>query len=114
LKLKKAIDCVKNLILFDDNFSISEEQAINTGLKLIRYKNLMEEGQKSLDVQKQEPKPNSVFFIGVTSGTTKEPKLVMLTHTNFISGQVCQKFFGFDLNEKDSYYSYAPLSHVIE
>jgi len=50
LKLKKAIDCVKNLILFDDDFSISEEQAFNSGLKLIRYKNLMEEGQKSLDV----------------------------------------------------------------
>jgi long-subunit acyl-CoA synthetase (AMP-forming) len=55
-----------------------------------------------------------VFFLGVTSGTTKEPKLVMLTHTNFISGQVCQKFFGFDMNEKDCYYSYAPLSHVFE
>ena len=108
------MDCVKNLILFDDDFSTSEEQATNAGLKLIRYKNLMDEGQKSLDIQKQEPKPNSVFFLGVTSGTTKEPKLVMLTHTNFISGQVCQKFFGFDMNEKDCYYSYAPLSHVFE
>ncbi len=44
LKLKKAIDCVKNLILFDDDFSTSEEQATNAGLKLIRYKNLMDEG----------------------------------------------------------------------
>lgn len=42
------------------------------------------------------------------------PKLVMLTHMNFISGQVCQKFFGFDMNEDDCYYSYAPLNHVFE
>ena len=33
-KLKKAIDCVKNLILFDDDYSVSEEQATNAGLKL--------------------------------------------------------------------------------
>ena len=44
MKLKKSIDCVKNLILFDDDFSTSEEQATNAGLKLIRYKNLMDEG----------------------------------------------------------------------
>lgn len=38
----------------------------------------------------------------------------MLSHLNFISGQVCQEFLGFNYREDDSYLSYVPLSHVYE
>ena len=44
LKLKKVIDSVKNLIIFDDDFNVSEEQCVSAGLKLIRYKFLLSEG----------------------------------------------------------------------
>jgi long-subunit acyl-CoA synthetase (AMP-forming) len=37
LKLKKVIDNVKNLVIFDDDFNVSEEQCVSAGLKLIRY-----------------------------------------------------------------------------
>ena len=42
--MKKAIDSVKNLIIFDDDFNASEEQCVSAGLKLIRYKFLLSEG----------------------------------------------------------------------
>lgn len=37
LKLKKAIDSVKNLIIFDDDYNTIYEQAELAGLRLIRY-----------------------------------------------------------------------------
>jgi len=53
-------------------------------------------------------------MIGITSGTTGDPKLAMLTHLNFISGQVCQDFLGFNYTSDDVYLSYVPLTHVYE
>ena len=62
----------------------------------------------------QEPSPDSIMILGVTSGTTGEPKAAMLTHLNFISGQVCQDFLGFNFTPDDVYLSYVPLTHVYE
>ena len=53
-------------------------------------------------------------MLGVTSGTTGEPKAAMLSHMNFISGQVAGGWLGFDFSENDVYLSYAPLTHVQE
>ena len=44
LKVKNKIGFVKNLILFDDDYSISDEQFEKAGLKLIRYKELLDKG----------------------------------------------------------------------
>jgi long-subunit acyl-CoA synthetase (AMP-forming) len=38
------------------------------------------------EINKEEPGPDSILFLGVTSGTTGEPKAAMLTHLNLISG----------------------------
>lgn len=54
------------------------------------------------------------MIIGVTSGTTGEPKLAMLSHLNFISGSVCEDFLGFSFTTEDVYLSYVPLTHVYE
>ena len=72
------------------------------------------EGFKMLDVEKDEPKANSILILGVTSGTTGEPKAAMLTHLNFISGQVCEEFLGYNFTNEDVYLSYVPLTHVYE
>jgi long-chain acyl-CoA synthetase len=67
-----------------------------------------------LEVTLKEPSPDSIMILGVTSGTTGEPKAAMLTHLNFISGQVCQDFLGFNFTPDDVYLSYVPLTHVYE
>lgn len=56
------------------------------GLNLLYYEDMVKEGMRETDFQKNEPTMESVFFIGVSSGTTSLPKLVMLSHQNFISG----------------------------
>jgi len=48
-----------------------------------------------------------------TSGTTSEPKGVMLTHKNFISNLIAGKKL-FQLGSKDTCLSFLPLSHVFE
>lgn len=53
-------------------------------------------------------------MLAYTSGTTDKRKPVMLTHLNFIAGQVCHEFMGFDFRPDDVYLSYVPLSHVYE
>lgn len=83
---------------------------------MFQFDDMVKDGFRSLDVQKQEPKGDDIFFLGITSGTTGEPKAAMLSHINFISGQVCQEYlgFGFSDHEDDVYLSYVPLTHVYE
>ena len=53
-------------------------------------------------------------MLGYTSGTTAERKPVLLSHLNFISGQVCEEYLGFNFRPDDVYLSYVPLTHVYE
>jgi long-chain acyl-CoA synthetase len=75
---------------------------------------LIAEGYKLTDQKKDEPNSDSILFLGVTSGTTGEPKLAMLSHLNFIAGQVAQSYLGFNFTPDDVYLSYVPLTHVYE
>lgn len=81
---------------------------------MLNYQFMINDGEKINEIEKDEPKTDTIFYLGVTSGTTGDPKLVMLTHKNFISGQVSAQFLGFDFGPNDVWLSYAPLSHVFE
>ena len=52
------------------------------------FSDLIKEGIKLLDVfvKKDEPNGNSIFFLGITSGTTGNPKIEMLSHLNILCG----------------------------
>ena len=90
------------------------------GLQVLSYTDLISEGKRLIDssvkqqLKREEPRQDSIIMLGVTSGTTGEPKSAMLTHMNFISGQVAGDWLGFDFSENDVYLSYAPLTHVQE
>lgn len=60
--------------------------ATNEGVNLLNFKFLVDDGNTIPDLEKDEPKANTIFYLGVTSGTTGDPKMAMLTHRNFISG----------------------------
>ena len=86
LKSKEKLPFLKNLILYDQSEDIHISLASQVGFELYSFYDLVSEGQNLPDYDKQEPKSDSVLLLGVTSGTTGEPKAAMLTHLNFISG----------------------------
>ena len=49
-----------------------------------------------------------------TSGTTGDPKGVMLTHGSFICLIHATVWFGVDLTEEDVHISYLPYGHTFE
>ena len=97
-ELIKEIPEIKNVISFD-----SEE---------LSYKKLLEAGSKGVTDTKQS-KPDDVCVILFTSGTTNNPKAVMLTNKNICENSLAvQKVF--DISENDIFLSVMPLNHVLE
>ena len=96
--LIKEIPEIKNVISFD-----SEE---------LSYKKLLEAGNKETTKEEQS-KPEDVCVILFTSGTTNNPKAVMLTNKNICENNLAvSKVFG--ISEKDIFLSVMPLNHVLE
>lgn len=70
LKSKDKMSNLKNLILFDSLTEVQTTLANQAGLTLYSFEELLDEGHKVLDVEKEEPKQDSIFYLGITSGTT--------------------------------------------
>lgn len=79
---------------------------------------LAEEGKKNpkaaeIDAIKKSIKPNDLFSILYTSGTTGNPKGVMLSHDNLISNSIASRVLApFDSSWRAL--SFLPLNHVYE
>ncbi|KAI1869153.1 uncharacterized protein JN550_006140 [Neoarthrinium moseri] len=57
------------------------------------------------------PRPEDVLTINYTSGTTGDPKGVVLTHRNCIAAVTSSRTSG-NMSHKDSSMSYLPLAHI--
>ncbi len=69
--------------------------------------------KKEIDAIKNDIKPTDLFSILYTSGTTGNPKGVMLSHNNLISNSIaCQILAPFEHNWKAL--SFLPLNHIYE
>jgi long-subunit acyl-CoA synthetase (AMP-forming) len=74
------------LISFDKVDDQCLELATKAGVQLHNWQFMVEDGLKLEDQEREEPKADTVLYLGITSGTTGDPKIVMLTHKNFIAG----------------------------
>uniref|UniRef100_A0A3B3QFB1 long-chain-fatty-acid--CoA ligase n=1 Tax=Paramormyrops kingsleyae TaxID=1676925 RepID=A0A3B3QFB1_9TELE len=69
---------------------------------------------ENLNREFQRPTPSDLAVVMYTSGSTGQPKGVMIIHSNLIAGMTgqCERIPG--LGPKDTYIGYLPLAHVLE
>lgn len=112
LKAKKNLPQLKNLIIFDE---LSRKKKDVITLSDALEKGEANSGKSNIDKLIQSVKPSDLATIMYTSGTTGDPKGVMLTHDNFVSN--CRNVF-IDImpfvDDSEIFFSFLPLSHVLE
>ena len=55
-----------------------------------------------------------MYMFCYTSGTTGDPKGVMITHKSFVSCLHIVEWYNVDINEEEIYISYLPYGHCFE
>lgn len=107
---------LKGVILLDD---IPPGKHIE-GLKIFDYKTVISEGEVALkerrpelDARMAQARPDDLVSIVYTSGTTAQPKGVMLSHRNFASN-ASDANEALQIDFTDTLLSFLPLSHVLE
>lgn len=109
-----------NLIVFDDVDESIMKEAQEAGIKIHRFDDVIKTGKEHIKGNPRwaptEPTRDDCPMFSYTSGTTGDPKGVMLTH-----GALCgtaasvQLWMGATiLGEQDTYISYLPAAHSFE
>ena len=112
LKLKKEglANTVVNIVSFDDVDSKILSEAAALKIQIIKLSELTQYG-KDNKIHLPAPRPEDLYTILYTSGTTGNPKGVMLTHSNFVAN--CNSLGG-EIGYGDVHISYLPLAHSFE
>lgn len=85
---------------------------------IIKYKDLLQQGKDLLakgnkEYEKVEIKENEMYVMLFTSGTTNEPKAVMLSQENICLNVVAYQG-NFKINSDDTLLSFLPIHHTFE
>lgn len=128
LSHKKDLPTVKAIVSLNDlddpeyyeHPGHSKRDVLNTwaesvGVSLYSFAEVEENG-KHVPREHRKPTPQDIFTINFTSGTTGNPKGVLLNHANVAAGATIIRFihiFSKDPME-DAFLSFLPLAHIYE
>jgi len=107
---------IKKIVLIERN---AEDDALiaeveSMGVKIFNFDDVEKYGAEH-PLPHKPPTPENLATINYTSGTTGNPKGVMLTHGNFIADASAANYMlPRPLRDDDVWYSYLPLPHVFE
>ncbi|HEX4900499.1 MAG TPA: long-chain fatty acid--CoA ligase, partial [Pyrinomonadaceae bacterium] len=104
---------LRHVIFFDSEVAEDIEHSIGLEQLEERGRELSEQRPGAYEAHLQAVRPDDLATILYTSGTTGEPKGVMLTHNNFTSN-VISIAKGLPITATDVALSVLPLSHIFE
>jgi len=120
LSCRKDLPKIKTIITFDPADSDTEAEAKKENLRVLFFAELTAIGQKSeiiksgrAEAEMDKGDGEDTASIIFTSGTTGEPKGVILSHRNFLCQMPSFSLF-FELKEGDIWLSMLPVWHVYE
>jgi len=129
LKLKESnkLVNVKNIIYIHcneekENLEEIKKKLTNYGINLIKYETIMETGKKCVEEKDEEILnknyrkilPDDVYLICYTSGTTDNPKGVMVSSRSLLLTPNFMYNIGYHLTGEDRHLSFLPLGHLME
>ncbi|XP_066589517.1 long-chain-fatty-acid--CoA ligase 6 isoform X2 [Prorops nasuta] len=115
LLLDKAPRCLRKLIVIKDTRPTTNQRAKNRGVEILRFEDVERLGAQRNHVE-LPPKVTDLCTICYTSGTTGNPKGVMLTHQNVVAAisAVILQLSEYKPTYKDTMISFLPLAHMLE
>jgi len=123
--MKRARDMIQNapkspdlryIIVINDFEDGNLEDARKYNIKVLSYEQMMFMGKKKLQ-EPIPPQPHNVACVCYTSGTTGNPKGVLLTHENLIANTAAVNKLvpsHMSVTKDDTHISYLPLAHMFE
>ncbi|KHJ99260.1 AMP-binding enzyme [Oesophagostomum dentatum] len=102
---------VETVVYYESHDPASSEQHRDERLDIISFTELLNKGKR--DHVEVKCSPRDIAFIMYTSGTTGNPKGVMITHENVVAAATGQGD-SIELAEDDIYIGYLPLAHILE
>ncbi|CAH0387269.1 unnamed protein product [Bemisia tabaci] len=113
--LDRAPRCLRRLIVIKDTRPATNQRAKNRGIEVLRFEDVERLGA-SKSYAEVPPKPNDLCTVCYTSGTTGNPKGVMLSHGNIVAAisAVLLQLGEHRPRYNDVMISFLPLAHMLE
>jgi long-chain acyl-CoA synthetase len=114
-KIQSKIPSLKTVIVLDKFDDKAKESLQRAGLTVITFAQVEENGRKN-PIKEDPPQPDDVALCMFTSGTTGNPKGVLLTHRNIVAAiSACYVLMAKQIGvyDTDVYCSFLPLAHIL-